>query len=212
MNYIKIGFVLLLLTFNKFAIAESEQDNQTAPTETAVFAGGCFWCIEADFEKLDGVIKATSGYTGGSAETATYKQVSNTETGHFEAVEVEYNPNQVSYAELVEYFWRHIDPTDAYGQFCDKGSSYRSAIFYKNAEQKATIDASLAKLNETKPFAEPIVTGILAAKPFYDAEKYHQNYYKKNPIRYRYYRGRCGRDKRVKQLWGDENSEKSKKK
>jgi methionine-S-sulfoxide reductase len=169
--------------------------------KTAVFAGGCFWCIESDFEKLDGVYEAVSGYSGGSEETANYKTVSYTETGHFEAVEVSYDPNKVSYSELLEYFWTHIDPTDPNGQFCDKGSSYRSAIFYANADEKSIVDKSLAALKESKPFKYDIVTTIAEATPFYRAEEYHQDYYKKNPIRYRIYRKGCGRDKTIKALW-----------
>ena len=159
--------------------------------------------MESDFEKLDGVISAVSGYTGGSAETADYKTVSYTETGHFEAVEVSYDPSKVSYSELLEFFWKTIDPTDPDGQFCDKGSSYRTAIFYGNDAEQAVVEKSLAELNKTKPFADEIVNTIAAAKPFYLAEEYHQDYYKKNPIRYRFYRNGCGRDKRLKQLWGE---------
>lgn len=169
--------------------------------KSAIFAGGCFWCIEADFEKLDGVLDVESGYTGGSAETADYKTVTYNETGHYEAVKVQYNPTKVSYSELVEYFWRHIDPTDPNGQFCDKGSSYLSAIFYGNDQEKAIVDKSLESLNKSKPFKYDIVTSIEPAKPFYRAEEYHQDYYKKNPIRYRFYRSRCGRDKTIDALW-----------
>ena len=183
---------------------EHSQTAQEQSIKTAVFAGGCFWCIEADYEKkVDGVIKAVSGYTGGSAETANYKTVSYTETGHYEAIEVYYDANKVSYSELVEFFWRHIDPTDPDGQFCDKGSSYKSAIFYSNDSEKQIIDESLAQLNKDKPFNADIVTAIEPAQPFYDAEKYHQDYYKKNPIRYRYYRNGCRRDKTIKALWGE---------
>ncbi|GAA6138690.1 hypothetical protein NBRC116583_24370 [Arenicella sp. 4NH20-0111] len=171
-------------------------------SESALFAGGCFWCIESDFEKLNGVISVVSGYTGGSKETADYKTVSYNDTGHFEAVRVDYNPEAISYRELVEYFWRHIDPTDPNGQFCDKGSSYKSAIFYSSDSEKEAIDLSLNELKNSKPFSEPIVTTIAAAKPFYLAEDYHQDYYKKNPIRYRFYRSGCGRDARVEELWG----------
>lgn len=180
------------------------QDTDSAPdnTASAIFAGGCFWCIESDFEKLDGVISAESGYTGGSKETADYKTVTYNSTGHYEAVEVVYDPAKVSYAELVEYFWRHIDPTDDKGQFCDKGESYRSAIFYSNSQEKKIVAKSLAELQKNKPFEDPIVTAITAAKPFYQAEEYHQDYYKKNPIRYRLYRTSCGRDARVAKLWG----------
>jgi len=171
--------------------------------KTAIFAGGCFWCIEADFEKLTGVSSVVSGYTGGAADTADYKTVSYTETGHYEAVEVSYDPSKVSYAELVEYFWRHIDPTNPHGQFCDSGSSYRSGIFYGSDEEQAIVEKSLAALNANKPFDADIVTAIAAAKPFYLAEDYHQDYYKKNPIRYNLYRRGCGRDARITQLWGE---------
>lgn len=174
----------------------------TQNLKSAIFAGGCFWCIESDFEKLDGVVGAESGYTGGSKETADYKTVSYTETGHYEAVRVDYDSEKVSYAELVEYFWKHIDPTDPKGQFCDKGSSYRSAIFYGNAEERAIAEKSLEALKINKPFKEQIVTPLLMAKPFYQAEEYHQDYYRKNPVRYRVYRTGCGRDRRVAQLWG----------
>jgi methionine-S-sulfoxide reductase len=201
----------LSLTFLGFTYAQSNPEtvqatsnNKTVTsTKTAIFAGGCFWCIESDFEKLDGVLGAKSGYTGGSAETADYKTVSYTETGHYEAVQVEYDPTKITYSELVEYFWKHIDPTDPNGQFCDQGSSYRSAIFYANNSEKLAVEKSLAALNVNKPFEDDIVTAIAQAKPFYDAEDYHQDYYKKNPIRYRVYRTGCGRDRRVAQLWGD---------
>lgn len=183
-------------------VNEAPKAENNSSIKTALFAGGCFWCIEADFEKLDGVISAVSGYTGGAAETADYKTVSYTETGHFEAVEVSYNADQVSYAELVEYFWKHIDPTNSRGQFCDSGSSYLSAIFYNGAEEKDIVAKSLAALEKNKPFEGDIVTHIQAAKAFYPAEDYHQDYYKKNPIRYNVYRRGCGRDRRVQQLWG----------
>ncbi len=189
--------VYLLSAFSVWAA------NDTPKVETAIFAGGCFWCIEADFEKLSGVSDVVSGYTGGAANTADYKTVTYSETGHYEAVRVSYDPMVVSYAELVEYFWKHIDPTDPDGQFCDKGSSYRSAIFYANDQEKSVVEGSLKALNEEKPFAEPIVTAVSKAQPFYLAEEYHQDYYKKNPLRYQFYRTGCGRDKRVKSLWGE---------
>lgn len=203
----RIHSVLITLSGLLLFSASATAQTQPAPTtvQTAIFAGGCFWCIEADFEKLDGVIEVVSGYTGGSADTANYKAVSRTETGHYEAVEVRYDAQTVSYAELVEYFWRHIDPTDAQGQFCDKGSSYRSAIFYANDAQRDAAINSLRELQVSKPFKAEIVTPILAAKPFYLAETYHQDYYKKNPIRYRYYRNGCGRDQRTAELWGQKN-------
>jgi peptide-methionine (S)-S-oxide reductase len=182
----------------------TERSAHTGNLSKAIFAGGCFWCIEADFEKLPGVNSAVSGYTGGAADTANYKQVSYTETGHYEAVEVSYDSNVVSYAELVEYFWRHIDPTDPEGQFCDKGSSYRSAIFYGSDQEEEIVNKSLENLRVNKPFDEDIVTAVLSAQPFYDAEEYHQDYYKKNPIRYKYYRNGCRRDNTVNRLWGSE--------
>jgi len=189
--------ILLILASAKLADATEE------PHKTALFAGGCFWCIEADFEKLAGVIDVVSGYTGGDASTADYKTVTYKNTGHYEAVKVSYNPKQISYAELVEYFWRHIDPTDPIGQFCDKGDSYRSAIFYGSDEEQAIVEKSLHTLENDKPFDDPIVTVVTAAKPFYIAEEYHQDYYKKNPLRYNYYRRGCGRDARVAALWGN---------
>jgi len=199
---------ILLLGLCGFSLSSLAETASTTENTTnldfkkAVFAGGCFWCIEADFEKLDGVNHVTSGYTGGSADTADYKTVTYYETGHYEAVEVNYDPEAVSYSELVEYFWRHIDPTNPRGQFCDSGSSYLSAIFYGNDEEKNIVEQSLASLNKNKPFDGEIVTATLAATPFYLAEDYHQDYYKKNPIRYNLYRRGCGRDKRVNELWG----------
>ncbi|MEM7727664.1 MAG: peptide-methionine (S)-S-oxide reductase MsrA [Pseudomonadota bacterium] len=169
---------------------------------TAIFAGGCFWCVEKDFEALDGVVDVTSGYTGGTLDDPDYKTVSYTETGHYEAAEVLYDPSVVSYRELVDFYWTTVDPTDPDGQFCDKGSSYRTAVF-ATPEQRADADASLDRLLETKPFDEDIVTPVLDAVTFYDAEDYHQDYYKKNPIRYRAYRAGCRRDARLKRLWGD---------
>lgn len=173
-----------------------------AGTESAIFAGGCFWCIESDFEKLDGVVSVVSGYTGGETTDPNYQQVSYTETGHYEAVEVVYESNKLSYDEILTYFWTHIDPTDPHGQFCDKGSSYRTAIF-TTPEQFALAKASKENIISTKPFVGDIVTPILPAQTFYKAEEYHQDYYKKNPVRYNAYRRGCRRDARVKQLWGD---------
>ena len=173
-----------------------------AGTARAVFAGGCFWCVESDFDKVPGVLKTTSGYTGGKLANPSYEQVSSKTTGHYEAVEVVFDPAKVSYAQLVEHFWRTIDPTDADGQFCDKGSPYRTAIFALDAAQLAAAQASKGAIEKSKPFASPIVTQVLMGGPFYPAEEYHQDYYKKNPVRYSYYRTSCGRDARLKQLWG----------
>jgi peptide-methionine (S)-S-oxide reductase len=168
----------------------------------ATFAGGCFWCVESDFDKVPGVISTTSGYTGGKVANPSYEQVSAKGTGHAEAVEIVYDPKRVSYEQLLEYFWHTIDPTTKDRQFCDAGTPYRTAIFAQDAQQIAAANASLAKLEKTKPFKEPVVTEIALAGPFYAAEEYHQDYYKKNPLRYKYYRTSCGRDARVQQLWG----------
>lgn len=169
---------------------------------TAIFAGGCFWCMEADFEKLEGVIAVESGYTGGSVPNPTYQQVSQGGTGHAEAVRVRYDPQRVSYEKLLDYFWRHIDPTVKDRQFCDAGSQYRSAIFYQNdTEQKLALSSKQA-LEKSGRFPH-IYTEIVAAGAFYPAEDYHQDYYRKNPIRYEFYRVNCGREARIKSLWGD---------
>ena len=173
-----------------------------ANTAKAIFAGGCFWCTEADFDKVPGVLSTTSGYIGGKVPNPTYQQVSNNSTGHAEAVEIVFDPAKVSYAQLLEHYWRTIDPTTKDRQFCDSGTPYRSAIFALDAAQLKAAQASLAALEKSKPFADPIVTQVALAGPFYAAEDYHQDYYKKNPVRYQYYRNGCGRDARLKQLWG----------
>jgi peptide methionine sulfoxide reductase msrA/msrB len=170
-------------------------------TKSAVFAGGCFWCTEADFEKVDGVVEAISGYTGGHVANPTYKQVSAGTTGHVESVKVIYDPKKISYSELLDYFWRHVDPTDAGGQFVDRGSQYRSVIFYANEEEKQLAEASKQALAENGPFDKPIVTDILPLGAFYPAEDYHQDYYKKNPIRYHWYRSGSGRDRFLEMAW-----------
>ncbi len=168
----------------------------------AVFAGGCFWCTEADFDKLPGVLETTSGYIGGSIENPTYEEVSSGRTGHIEAVQVRFDPRQTSYAKLLEAFWPTIDPVNGSGQFCDNGPQYRSAIFYLDAEQQRLAEASKTALAASGRLAQPIATEILAATPFYPAEDYHQDYHTKNPLRYSYYRHGCGRDQRLKELWG----------
>lgn len=177
---------------------------EAADTDSAVaiFAGGCFWCMEPPFDKLDGVKSTTSGYIGGSKHNPSYKQVSAGVTGHTEAVEVRYDPNQVSYQTLLDVFWVNIDPLVENRQFCDSGSQYRSGIFYLNDEQQQLAEASKQRLGTAKRFDKAIVTEITAASEFYPAEDYHQDYYKKNPVRYKYYRFGCGRDKRLDQLWG----------
>jgi peptide methionine sulfoxide reductase msrA/msrB len=172
--------------------------------ETATLAGGCFWCMEADFEKLPGVVKVISGYTGGHKENPTYEEVSSGETGHVEAVQVYFDPSKVSYQEVLDYFWRHIDPTDPGGQFVDRGSQYRSIIFYHNEEQKRLAEKSKEELAQSGRFDKPIVTEIIKFTKFYEAEEYHQDYYKKNPLRYQYYRFWSGRDTFLKKVWGKE--------
>ena len=171
-------------------------------TAKATFAGGCFWCMEPPYDKLPGVLSTTSGYMGGKKRSPTYEEVSTGTTGHTEVVQVVYDPAKVSYEKLLEVFWRNIDPTVRDQQFCDVGSQYRTAIFYHDEEQKRLAEASKAALEKSKPFKAPIVTPVQAAGEFWPAEDYHQDYYKKNPVRYKYYRTGCGRDDRLKQLWG----------
>lgn len=170
----------------------------------AVFAGGCFWCVESDFDKVPGVISTTSGYIGGSVANPTYQQVSAKVTGHAEAVEIVFDPQKVTYERLVEYFWHTIDPTTKDRQFCDSGTPYRTAIFAQDSAQLKIAQMSKAALEKSKPFKEPVVTEIVLETKFYPAEDYHQDYYLKNPIRYKYYRNGCGRDARLKELWGDQ--------
>ncbi|HYN60982.1 MAG TPA: peptide-methionine (S)-S-oxide reductase MsrA [Rubrivivax sp.] len=176
--------------------------SSAAPSAKAIFAGGCFWCVEADFDKVPGVLSTTSGYIGGKVANPSYEQVAGKSTGHAEAVEIVFDPAKVSYEQLLEHFWRTIDPTTKDRQFCDAGTPYRTAIFAVDAAQLKAAQASLAALEKSKPFSEPIVTQIALVAPFYTAEDYHQDYYKKNPARYQYYRLSCGRDARLKQLWG----------
>ncbi|HRK56090.1 MAG TPA: peptide-methionine (S)-S-oxide reductase MsrA [Burkholderiaceae bacterium] len=184
------------------AMAVWAQDAPAPQTETATFAGGCFWCVEADFDKIDGVISTTSGYMGGRLANPSYQQVSAGQTGHAEVVQVVFDPARVSYSALVERFWRTIDPTVKDRQFCDVGSQYRSAIFTHDARQQQVALASKKALEHNKPFPDPILTDITPASTFYPAESDHQDYYQKNPIRYRYYRFGCGRDARLEALWG----------
>ena len=168
----------------------------------AVFAGGCFWCTEADFDKLPGVLETTSGYIGGHIDNPSYEQVSAGTSGHIEAVQVRFDPSQTSYAKLLEAFWPTIDPVTPNAQFCDRGPQYRSAIFYANAEEQAQAEASRDALQASGKLPGPVVTEVLPATRFYPAEDYHQDYYQRNPLRYAYYRNGCGRDKRLEQLWG----------
>ena len=205
----------ILLRFMAFAMAMAAgvalAQTPTPPPKSmagprvavATFAGGCFWCMEPPFDKLDGVISTISGYTGGTTQRPTYEQVSAGRTGHAEAVQVTYDPSKVSYEKLLDVFWHNIDPTVKDRQFCDVGSQYRSAIFVHDAEQRRLAEASKAALERTKPFKEALVTPVVDAGAFYPAEEYHQDFYRKNPIRYQYYRIGCGRDLRLQQLWGE---------
>ncbi|MGH8598440.1 MAG: peptide-methionine (S)-S-oxide reductase MsrA [Gammaproteobacteria bacterium] len=177
----------------------------TAEQRIATFAGGCFWCMEPPFDHIDGVLATTSGYTGGDRPNPTYEQVSHEETGHAEAVQVLFNPAKVSYERLLDVFWKNIDPTAQDFQFCDAGHQYRSAIFFHDNEQKAAAEASKRALEKNKPFTGAIVTEIAAAGTFYPAENYHQDYYRNNPVRYKFYRYNCGRDQRLQELWSKPN-------
>lgn len=178
---------------------------QDSEYEKATFAGGCFWCMEPPFDKLDGVISTTSGYAGGNVENPTYERVSAGVTGHYEALQIVYDPKRISYSELLDVFWRNVDPLDSGGQFCDRGDQYRTAIFYHDERQKRQAEQSRAALQRSGRLSRSIVTEILALNGnFYPAEEYHQNYYLKNPLRYKYYRTACGRDRRLEQLWGRE--------
>ena len=174
----------------------------TSPSNlaTAIFAGGCFWCMEKPFDEIPGVVATTSGYTGGTLTNPTYEQVGRGGTGHFEAVKITYDPVKVSYQKLLDTYWRQVDPFDAFGQFCDKGETYLPAIFYANDTEKKAAEAAREVLYAR--FKKPIVVQILPAKAFYDAEGYHQDYYQKNPLRYAYYRNGCGRDARLRAVWG----------
>lgn len=177
-----------------------------ADLKKATFAGGCFWCMEHPFEKLKGIKAVISGYTGGHKENPTYVEVSSGTTGHVESVEVIYDSTQVMYQELLDIFWKQIDPTDAGGQFVDRGSPYRTAIFYHSEEQRKFAEKSKEKLEKSGRFKKPIVTEILPAGRFYRAEEYHQDYYKKNSIRYKIYRYHSGRDRYLRKIWGDKKS------
>lgn len=184
------------------ALAAGSHNAVAEEVEVAIFAGGCFWCMEKPFDELDGVLSTTAGYIGGHTERPTYKQVSAGGSGHAEVVKVEFDPSRVSYVQLLEVFWHNIDPLDPRGQFCDKGSQYRAAIFYRGEQQRKLAQASLTALQNSGRFDQPIATGLEVASVFYPAEGYHQNYYQRNPLRYKYYRSGCGRDKRLAELWG----------
>jgi peptide methionine sulfoxide reductase msrA/msrB len=187
---------------NKVEAMEMGKKYNDKNLNRATFAGGCFWCTESDFEKIDGVVEVISGYTGGDEENPTYEQVSSGRTGHYEAIQVIYDPAKVTYAELLDVFWRHVDPTDAGGQFADRGPQYRPAIFTHDDEQKMLAEKSKAEMDKSGAFKRPIVSEIIPLKKFYAAEEYHQDYYKKNPIRYKMYRSGSGRDQFIDSIWG----------
>jgi peptide-methionine (S)-S-oxide reductase len=176
---------------------------QETPLAEATFAGGCFWCMESDFEDIPGVISVISGYTGGTVANPTYHEVSSGRTGHAEAIRIQYDPDQISYRQLLIYFWHSVDPLDAKGQFCDRGDQYRAAIFYHDEEQHRLAEQSKIELEDSDRFHQMLATEINPSTPFYPAEEYHQDYYQKNPLRYQFYRFSCGRDRRLVQLWGD---------
>jgi peptide-methionine (S)-S-oxide reductase len=201
-----LWFSTLCLLALALPLSHAQQTADGRPLAKATFAGGCFWCMEPPFDKLDGVISTTSVYTGGQKKDPTYQEVSAGSTGHTEAVQIVYDPAKITYEKLLDVFWHNIDPTAVNAQFCDHGSQYRSAIFYHDETQKRLAEASKQALDMSKPFKEPIVTEITAASTFYPAEDYHQNYYQKNPIRYKFYRYNCGRDQRLQELWGDAKS------
>lgn len=200
-NLAKYALMLLALAPAVATAAEGETAMKTN-LAVATFAGGCFWCMEHPFEKLDGVVEVVSGYTGGHVENPTYRQVSAGGTGHAEAVRITYDPAVIGYGKLLEVFWRNIDPTDAGGQFVDRGDQYRSAIFYHDEEQKRLAERSKAQMAASGRFDGPIVTEIVPASTFYPAEEYHQDYYRKNPLRYYFYRSGSGRDEYLEKTWG----------
>ncbi len=191
----------LLVGMNSPSISETAKGGQAIAT----FAGGCFWCMEGPFDELDGVMSTTSGYTGGQTVDPTYEEVSAGGTGHAEAVQVVYDPQKISYQELLAVYWPNTDPTTPDAQFCDHGSQYRPEIFYHDDKQRQSAEASKEEIKRTKTFSAPLVTKITQATAFYPAEEYHQDFYRKNPIRYKFYRFTCGRDARLATLWGDEH-------
>jgi peptide-methionine (S)-S-oxide reductase len=199
----KMGFAVIIMVMLSSTLVYSDSKTDEAALSKATFAGGCFWCMEPPFDKLDGVISTTSGYIGGAEKNPTYAEVSAGLTGHAEAVQIVYDPKKITYQQLLDVFWINIDPTVKDRQFCDQGHQYRSGIFYHDAEQQKLAEASKQQVERTKSFDGEIYTEITPATEFYPAEDYHQNYYQENPIRYKFYRYGCGRDQRLKELWGD---------
>lgn len=191
---------LIVMGFNIIAQAQGRGANM----EKAIFAGGCFWCMTPPFEKLEGVIKVVSGYTGGSGKNPTYDDYA--QKGHIEAVEITYDPSKITYSQLLDVFWKQINPTDSGGQFCDRGPQYRSAIFYHDDTQKQLAQKSKAELGQSGIFNSPVVTELIPASTFYPAEEYHQDYHKKNPVKYKFYRFSCGRDQYLKKIWSERMS------
>ena len=194
------GIVVVIIGLS-FSLIQPERSTATAPAK-AYFAGGCFWCMEEAFEKVEGVLMAVSGYMGGTLANPTYEQVSAGGTGHAESVEVTYDPVKVSYEKLLDAFWRNVDPLTPNAQFCDHGNQYRAAIFPSTPEEQKLAEASRKRLEESKKFHSPIVTQIVAVTAFYQAEEYHQDFYKKNPVRYKFYKFNCGRTQRLEEVWG----------
>ncbi|NJK63366.1 MAG: peptide-methionine (S)-S-oxide reductase MsrA [Synechococcaceae cyanobacterium SM2_3_1] len=198
------GLTVLILLFSLLCLSLGQPSSaEEIPLAEATFAGGCFWCMESDFEAIPGVLSVLSGYTGGTVANPTYHEVSSGRTGHAEAIRVQYDPDQISYRELLTYFWHSVDPLDAQGQFCDRGDQYRSAIFYHDEEQHRLAEQSKVELEDSDRFQQILTTEINPSTTFYPAEEYHQDYYLKNPLRYQFYRFSCSRDRRLTQLWGD---------
>lgn len=195
----KYNFFLLILLATSQAFGQKD-----IQAKTAIFAGGCFWCLQPPFDALKskGVLDVKAGYSGGHTENPTYEQTSAGTTGHYEVIQVTYDPKKISFKELLPVFWKNVDPFDSKGQFCDKGQQYLSAVFYENEAEKAAIQDSISELKKSGTETEKFVTQILPAKRFYPAEEYHQSYYLKNPVRYKYYRYSCGRDARLSEVWG----------
>lgn len=197
-------FLVSFLLFSLTAVGAVSAQSSPDKVEVAIFAGGCFWCVESDFDKIPGVISTVSGYTGGTSKNPTYTDVTAGGTGHREAVRIEFDPSKTTYEELLHYFWRTVDPTDGGGQFCDRGRSYETAIFVTNDTQRAAAEKSKMELRNSGVLTAEIVTPIETASTFYPAEDYHQDYYQKNPVRYKLYRYGCGRDKQIEKIWGKE--------
>lgn len=192
------------LMFVALGMVRGDAQAASATLEKATFAGGCFWCMVPPFEGLEGVVSVTSGYTGGRKKDPTYEEVSSGTTGHAESVEIVYDPSKITYRKLLDVFWHNVDPTVEARQFCDVGNQYRSAIFYHTEEQKKLAEDSKRAIEQSKKLPGPVHTQIVPASTFYKAEEYHQDYHKKNPVRYKFYRWNCGRDQRLKEIWGDE--------